>query len=130
MVKWWLLLLFAATAQAQMTELRVPGPVTGAYRWQCAPTGFLNACLVGGVCIERYYAPGRYIQPKIVGAWQASWDFEGNPIVDQSVPAPWPGCYGTGSVVLIGGIPMFYITTDANGNELVENACRSYLVAP
>ena len=128
------LLLSAAAPAARATsvladtvvELRPAGPVTGAYRWQCAATKFLNATTIGGVCQEKYYSPARYAQPKVVGTWVTTWDFSGNPTLT-ATPAVWPGCF-TYTVVLVDGVPTYYIDADNLGNQLVENYCYSYLV--
>jgi hypothetical protein len=125
-----LALLLTCTAQADtLTELRPAGPVTGPYRWQCAATGFVDSATVLGACQEKYYSGARYAQPKVVGTWQTTWDLQGTPRLSTTV-APWPGCVGSGSVVIVNGVPMYFITANALGWELVENYCRSFLVVP
>lgn len=127
------LLLACATAQAETVELRPAGPTTGSYRWQCAATGFGDSQTIIGVCQERYYRAGSgrgggYVQPVLLGTWATTWDFTGAPTVDTNTSAAWPGCMGTQSVVIVAGGPMYYISADSQGDELVENYCISYLV--
>jgi hypothetical protein len=125
--------LFLASAHAATLELRPAGPVSGADRWQCAATGFAPNTIVGA-CMERHYGvcSGRGCVPKIsvLGIWSTIWDLTGAPTVDFNTSVNWPGCQGTQSVIVVNGVPMYYISADANGNQLAENNCISWLVAP
>ncbi len=118
----------SAPAAGKVIELRAAGPGSGSYRWRCAATGFADARTVVGVCQEQFYDAVKYDVAQVVGSWVTTWDFSGNPTVNQSRPAAWPGCVGTQSVVMINGVPMYYIGADASGNMLTENNCQSYLV--
>jgi hypothetical protein len=112
-----------------VTKLRPPGPVSGAYRWRCAATGFSSPRRIVGACQERHYSPLKYRPPVVVGTWLTSWDFSGNP-TRTNIKAAWPGCFGTRSVVMVDRVPEYFITANAQGDELVENYCVSFLVRP
>lgn len=121
--------VFLASSHAATVELRPAGPTAGSYRWQCAATGFTDAQIVGA-CQEKYYSAGRFPKTTLVGTWSVSWDLSGNPTLDMQMPAVWPGCNGTNSVVEVDGTPYYFIGADSLGDELVENYCVSYFVTP
>jgi len=128
------LLLCSAAQATTLVELRPAGPVSGAYRWQCAATGFADDGSIVGACIERYYRAGSgrgggYLPPVVLGTWLTTWDRSGNPTLSAN-PAAWPGCQGTQSVVMVNGQPMYFISADSMGDELVENNCASWLATP
>jgi len=131
-----LLALFAAAhADAAMVKLQNVGPTTGAYRWTCAPTGFIDDSHIAGACREMYYYAGSgrgggYVHPRLLGTWLVSWDYTGVATLNPDLPVDWPTCT-TYTTVTIDGVKYYLLGADALGNQLVETSgCQGYLVTP
>jgi len=151
-----LLCLIGATASAD-TLLQLPVPtnaktIAGPAYAHCATAGFNADGTVRGNCQATHSAAcsGRGCQPvRMVYNFVASWGSDGYSLTSiqcsvtrRHVPqlpvttytpgydaatCPEPNYNPTGTVVVINGVPYFYVSTDTNGNEVVNSNYAGFL---
>ena len=150
-----LMVMFSAGAPAQqLTRLFPPAPIVARAYSTCIGSSFNADSSVAGVCRTAYAYPcsGRGCQPlRVTSLYVASWDVFGTPVsailcsvTKRHLPQPpivtyyngYTSCPAmnfnpTGTVVVIYGVPYFYVATDPlTGAELVNSNVVGYLVLP
>ena len=126
--------LAATQTIVQLPAPPAPAGLTSVRSVSCAPSGFNADGSIAGVCQFIYGSTGGsgrgggYRHPKTAD-YAMTWDQYGQVQALGAVCSCTPPYQGTGSVVMVNGVPYYYVATDATtGNELVNSNVAGFLV--
>ncbi len=116
--------------------VQLAAPVSGltnVHSASCAASGFNADGTIAGVCKYSYGSSGGSgrgggYRPVPTASFAATWTAFGQIVGLGAKCACSPNYQGTGTVVVINGVPYYDVATAANGNELVNSNAAGFLV--
>jgi len=138
------LLMIVATSsicEAQSLQL-LQNPPPASANWVCAGTGFTDAGLPHGICEQKIHTSMRYAQParyQYLVTWDAAGAVTVGPLYCYSkahLGSDLSGCFAmvhysdTGSVIVIGGLPLWYVSSNSAGAMLVNSQTDAFIWSP